>query len=213
MLLTAVVVGVPAALVAAAGDRLARVGVRADTGAAELAGDLGLALVALAVGTVGGVVLAGILDGVMEEVAHRPGRSAREALAAAARRVHVWRLIGADLLVTGLILAGLLLLIVPGLAALVLLALTGPVVSMDDVGPWRAARRSAALVRSAFWPTTLALALPALAIGVLDAVASAAGPPAVRIVAATAVTVAAAPYLALVRIVAAHDLAGASAHR
>lgn len=210
VLLTAIVVGVPAAAVAVAGDRLARVGVDSGTGVAELAGDVGLALVALALGAFGGVVLAGVLDGVMEEVAHRRGRGGREALLAAARRVHVVRLLGADLLVTGLILAGVLLLVVPGLIALVLLALTGPVISMDGVGPWTAVRRSAALVRRAFWPMTLALAVPAVALGMLDAAASAAGPAIVGLVTTTAITVLAAPYLALVRLVAAHDLKGVS---
>jgi hypothetical protein len=67
------------------------------------------------------------------------------------RNVPTVRLIVASLLAAGLIIAGILLFVVPGLLLMVLLCVVGPVVVIEHLHPWAACLRSAKLV----WPHSL----------------------------------------------------------
>ena len=57
---------------------------------------------------------------------------------------------------------GLVLLIIPGLIALNLLAVVGPVIEIEDRRAWAGLRRSARLVRPHFWKVALIGTLPVL---------------------------------------------------
>lgn len=61
------------------------------------------------------------------------------------RRLPTLRLIGASLLSAALTVAGLLLFLVPGFACMVLLAVVGPVIAIEDLSVLRGLRRSATL--------------------------------------------------------------------
>ena len=79
------------------------------------------------------------------------------------RRLPVWRLLLASSISAALIVAGLILLLIPGFVLMVLFAVVGPVIVIEDLGAWRGLRRSVGLTwRHAFLvivtvlvPTTL----------------------------------------------------------
>jgi hypothetical protein len=70
------------------------------------------------------------------------------------------RLIGADLLVTAIVIIGLVLLLLPGLAALNFLIIVGPVIEIEHRKVRDALRRSVQLVRGHFWLVALLATLP-----------------------------------------------------
>jgi Uncharacterised protein family (UPF0259) len=70
------------------------------------------------------------------------------------------RLVAADLLVTVIVIIGLVLLLLPGLAALTFLAVVGPVIEIEHRKVRDALRRSAQLVRGHFWLVALLATLP-----------------------------------------------------
>ena len=67
------------------------------------------------------------------------------------RNIRFLRLITVDVLYVIVVLIGLLLLIVPGVAALIFFALVGPAVELENCGARKAFSRSFQLVRSDFW--------------------------------------------------------------
>ncbi len=67
------------------------------------------------------------------------------------RRLAYGRLIAVDLIYGALVIAGLVLLIVPGVLAYIWLGLAGPVVEIERRGVRGAFARSARLVRGRFW--------------------------------------------------------------
>jgi hypothetical protein len=71
-------------------------------------------------------------------------------------------LIAADLLTALIVVLGFVLLIIPGLIALNLLVVVGPVIEIEDRRAWAGLRRSAQLVRPYFWPVALLGTLPVL---------------------------------------------------
>ena len=71
-------------------------------------------------------------------------------------------LIRADLLVAAIIVLGVLALVIPGLIAMNLLAVVGPVIEIEERRPWAGLRRSAQLVRPHFWKVALIGTLPVL---------------------------------------------------
>lgn len=81
------------------------------------------------------------------------------------------RLIAADLLVALATVIGLLLLVVPGLIAVTLLAVIGPVMEIEHLRVRDAARRSAWLSRRHFWCVFLLATVPFIASGELESVA------------------------------------------
>lgn len=73
------------------------------------------------------------------------------------------RLIRADLLVSLIVVAGVIALVIPGLVAINLLAVVGPVIEIEDRSVIAALRRSARLVRQHFWTVALLALVPLLA--------------------------------------------------
>ncbi len=71
-------------------------------------------------------------------------------------------LIVADLLTAVIILAGLVALVIPGLVAITLLAVVGPVIEIEHQPAWAGLRRSAHLVRPHFWRVAAFGTLPLL---------------------------------------------------
>lgn len=74
------------------------------------------------------------------------------------RHLAYGRLIAVDLIYSALVIAGLLLLIFPGVLAYVWLGLAGPVVEIERRGAGAAFARSARLVRGRFWLVLAVLA-------------------------------------------------------
>lgn len=81
------------------------------------------------------------------------------------------RLLGADVLVAAAVLAGLLLLVVPGLVILTLLSVVGPVIEIERPPIIAAMRRSAQLTRRHIGTVVLLATLPLLASGEVEAIA------------------------------------------
>lgn len=70
------------------------------------------------------------------------------------------RLIRSDLLVSLIVVAGVIALVIPGLVAMTLLAVVGPVIEIEDRSVIGALRRSAHLVRQHFWAVALLALVP-----------------------------------------------------
>jgi hypothetical protein len=87
-------------------------------------------------------------------------------------RTLAWgRLVGADLLVTFLVVVGLIAFVIPGLIAVNIFAIVGPVIDIEDVSVIAALRRSAHLVRHHFWKVALLVTLPVAVASEIEAVA------------------------------------------
>jgi hypothetical protein len=74
-----------------------------------------------------------------------------------ARRLNYRRLIAVDLLYGAIVVVGLILLVLPGVAAFVFFGLAGPVVEIEGRSVRGALRRSRDLVRGRFWTVLLVL--------------------------------------------------------
>jgi hypothetical protein len=78
------------------------------------------------------------------------------------------RLVGADLMVALLAVIGLIALVIPGLIAINLFAVVGPVIEIEDRRVIAALRRSAHLVRPHFWTVALLVTLPVAVASEID---------------------------------------------
>ena len=88
-----------------------------------------------------------------------------------ARSLPWGRLIAADLLVTLAVVGGLVLLVLPGLAALTLLAVVGPVIEIEHRRVFAAVRRSVQLARRHIWTVLLLATAPLAVVAELEAIA------------------------------------------
>jgi hypothetical protein len=132
-----------------------------------IAADLAVSGISL----LGVVFLAGFLSQLVGEAGHgRPRLSIRDLL----RKLSWRRLILTDLLVVLLVVVGLIALVIPGLIAINLFAVAGPVVEIENRPVLAALRRSARLVRQHFWKVALLATLP---VTVADDITSAAPHP------------------------------------
>jgi hypothetical protein len=125
-------------------------------------------LFATGVSLLGAVFLSGFLCrlvGEADKTDERP--SVRQVM-----RTLAWgRLVGADFLVTLLVVLGLIALVFPGLIAVNLFAIVGPVIDLEDVSVLAALRRSAHLVRQHFWKVALLVTLPVAIASEIEGVA------------------------------------------
>jgi hypothetical protein len=80
----------------------------------------------------------------------------------ARRRLPLGRLFGASWAYFAVVMAGLVLLVLPGFVAIVLLSLVGPLIVMEDLRVGAAFRRSAALTRRHFLRCVVLLLVPVL---------------------------------------------------
>jgi hypothetical protein len=110
-----------------------------------------------AVSVLGAVFLSGFLGRVVGESEH----DGEESTFGQVVRTLPWlRLVTADLLVVVLVVIGLAALVIPGLVAMTLLAVVGPVIEIEDRPVGAALRRSAQLVWPYFWWVTLLATAP-----------------------------------------------------
>lgn len=122
----------------------------------SLLGHLGTSSVSL----LGVVFLSGFLGRLVGEAEHgRTHASVTEVL-----RTLPWgRLIRGDLLVVVIVTIGLIALVIPGLVAILYLAVVGPVIEIENCPAVAALRRSAHLVRQRVWPVAALATLPTIA--------------------------------------------------
>ncbi len=105
----------------------------------------------------GVVVYAGILDKVVGNHLHgHPDLSIREIWAV----LPLGRLVVADVILALTTLAGVSLLVIPGVIVFTLWSLVGPVITIEDRAPVSALGRSWRLVRHHFWLTLFLVTLP-----------------------------------------------------
>ena len=81
-----------------------------------------------------------------------------------------FRLIRADILVAVLVVVGLIALVIPGLVAVNLFAVVGPVIEIENRPVIAALRRSAHLVRLQFWKVALLATLPVILASEIDSI-------------------------------------------
>lgn len=81
------------------------------------------------------------------------------------------RLAGADLLVSLIVVVALILLVIPGLIAVTLLGLTGPLIEIENRRVLDALRRSTQLARRHFWTVALLVTLPVALASEIDSAA------------------------------------------
>jgi hypothetical protein len=124
-------------------------------------------LTASGVSLLGTVFLSGFLGRLVGEAEHGKDRAS---VWQVARTLHWGRLVGADLLVVLAVVIGFVALVIPGLAAMTLLAVVGPVIEIEDRRVAGALRRSAHLVRRHFWTVALLATLPVIAASGIDSV-------------------------------------------
>ena len=118
---------------------------------------------ASSVSILGEVFLSGFLCRLVRETGHRgEGDGEGSSVPQVAQTLQWSRLIRADLLVVLFVVIGAIALVIPGLVAMNLLAVTGPVIEIEDRRVLSALRRSSHLVRQRFWAVALLVTLPVI---------------------------------------------------
>jgi hypothetical protein len=115
------------------------------------------ALAGTTMSQVGITFYAGLLDKVVGE--YELGEEP-EPIRYVLRHLPYGSLIVADILITVVTAVGMVFLIVPGIVAFTLFAITGPVVNIEQRGAISAMKRSAQLVRTHFWLVLFMVSLP-----------------------------------------------------
>ncbi|MBS1879264.1 MAG: hypothetical protein JST31_07110 [Actinobacteria bacterium] len=146
ILLLAVVVFVPLGLIDAAAAQV-------DVESLQL--DSGIKVFAL-IAAAGAVTTTGLLGevffaGAISISLTHPEGDGPPRVRQIARRINYWRLILLDIAYVVMVAAGLLLLLLPGIAAFVLFGLSGPAVELEERTVRGALARSYRLVRTDFW--------------------------------------------------------------
>jgi len=118
-----------------------------------------IAVVAGVLSSIGTIVYAGVLDELVGSVV-RDDR--RPSISEVVHALPIWRLFGADVLVTVLIAPAFALGAVPGFVLLTMFAIVGPVINIEDARPLPAIVRSFRLTSRHLWLTMLAVGLPLL---------------------------------------------------
>lgn len=129
---------------------------------------VGAALGSTGVTLLGTVLLSGFVCRLVGAAEH--GREPTTLLQVA-RSLPWWRLVAADVLFAIAVVVGLVLFVVPGLAALTLLAVVGPIIEIEHRQVLPAARRSAQLARRHLGSVVLLATVPLLAVSELEAIA------------------------------------------
>jgi predicted secreted protein len=125
-------------------------------------------VISTALEVLGSVFLSGFLCRIVGSAEHGLERSS---IGQVAKTLPWSRLIRGDLLVVLIVVVGLILLVIPGLIAITLLAIIGPVIEIEDKPVIAAVRRSAHLVRQKFWWVVLLATLPLAAVSELESLA------------------------------------------
>jgi hypothetical protein len=125
-------------------------------------------LATMSVSILGTVLLSGFVCSLVGAAEHG---MPRRTLVQTARSLPWRRLIAADILVTVTAVAGLVIFVLPGLAAFTLLAVVGPVIEIEHRQVLSACRRSVQLVRQHLWAVILLGTLPIVLAAELEATA------------------------------------------
>ncbi len=125
-------------------------------------------LISTALEVLGSVFLSGFLCRIVGAAEHGQERAS---VGQVARTLPWSRLIRADLLAVLIVVIGLILLVIPGLIAITLLAIIGPVIEIEDKSVRAAVRRSGHLVRQKFWWVVLLATVPLAAVSELESLA------------------------------------------
>ena len=125
-------------------------------------------VISTALEVLGSVFLSGFLCRIVSAAEHG---MERESIGHVAKTLPWSRLIRGDLLVVLIVVVGLILLVIPGLIAITLLAIIGPVIEIEDKPVRAAVRRSAHLVRQKFWWVVLLATLPLGVVSELESLA------------------------------------------
>jgi hypothetical protein len=105
------------------------------------------------------ILFAGVIDRIVAVDQHgHDDAPLRDVL----RGLPTGRLVLAGILAAALTLAGLLLLLLPGLLAMILFSLVGPLIVIEDLGAWASLRRSARLVWPHFYLVLTVVLVPAM---------------------------------------------------
>ena len=115
------------------------------------------ALAGTTMSQVGITFYAGLLDKVVGE--YELGEEP-EPIRYVLRHLPYGSLIAADILITVVTAVGMVLLVIPGIVAFTLFAITGPVVNIEQRGAISAMKRSAQLVRTHFWLVLFMVSVP-----------------------------------------------------
>ena len=129
---------------------------------------VGAALGSTGVTLLGTVLLSGFVCRLVGAAEH--GREPMTLLEVA-RSLPWWRLVAADVVFAVAVVIGLVLFVVPGLAALTLLAVIGPIIEIEHRRVFPAARRSAQLTRRNLGSVVLLATVPLVAVSELEAIA------------------------------------------
>jgi len=129
---------------------------------------VGTALGSTGVTLLGTVLLSGYVCRLVGAAEHGQGSMS---FLRVVRSLPWWRLVTADLLVASVVVAGLVLFVVPGLAALTLLAVVGPIIEIEHRRVLSAARLSAQLTRCHLGSVLLLATIPLCAVAELEAIA------------------------------------------
>ena len=159
LLLLAVIVFVPVGLVHT-------IAISPDVGSLDLDGVLTILAVVIAVAALAVTGLLGevFYTGAVAISLTHPRDGRPPSLREIARMVKYRRLIAIDLIYGIVVAIGLVLLVVPGIAAFVWFALAAPVVEIEDRGVREAFARSVQLIRGRFW-VVLAVLVPIELVG------------------------------------------------
>jgi predicted secreted protein len=125
-------------------------------------------LVSSALEVLGSVFLSGFLCRIVGSAEHGQERAS---VLQVVKTLPWSRLVRADLTVVVLVVVGLILLVIPGLIAVTLFAIIGPVIEIEDKPVREALRRSAHLVRQKFWWVLLLATLPLALVSEVEALA------------------------------------------
>ena len=116
-----------------------------------------IAIVAAVIGTLGTVFYAGVLDELVGAVIR--GQEP-PSFASVVRELPVWRLIGADLVVTLIVGVASSLFVIPGFVLLAMLSTVGPIVNIEHRRVFASIRRAMSLTLPHLWLTLMTIGLP-----------------------------------------------------
>jgi hypothetical protein len=126
-----------------------------------------------AISLLGTILLAGFLCRLVAQQTRHRGASAHSGkvtIVAILRSLPWISLVAADILFAGLMVAGLLLLVIPGLIVVTLFGLVAPAIEIEQRSALSGLRRSAQLVRRHFWAVALLVTLPQIGLALAESV-------------------------------------------
>ena len=123
-----------------------------------------------AISLFGTILLAGFLCRLVGEQTRQGGAAhgGNVTIAVVLRSLPWISLVAADILFAVLMVAGLLLLVVPGLIAVTLFGLVAPAIEIEGRSALSGLRRSARLVRRHFWTVALLVTLPQIGLALAE---------------------------------------------